>query len=137
VKELNKVIQDLKVEVESVKKIKMEANEEMENLRKRSGITDISITNRIQEIEERISGVEDTVGENDRTVKENSKHKKLLTQSIQEIQDTMRRSNLRMIRKEENKDSQLKGPENVFNKIIVENFFNQKKRNGHKGTRNL
>jgi hypothetical protein len=33
----------------------------MENLEKRSGATDSSITNRIQEIEERISGVEDTI----------------------------------------------------------------------------
>ena len=32
----------------------MEANLKMENLRKKSGITDIRITNRIQEIEERI-----------------------------------------------------------------------------------
>ena len=39
----------------------------------------------------------------------------------------MKRSNLRIIRIEENKDSQLKGPENVFNKIIGENFPNQKK----------
>ena len=31
----------------------------MENLGKRSGITDISITNRVQEIEERMSGAED------------------------------------------------------------------------------
>ena len=63
----------------------------------------------------------------DTTVKENSKHKKLLTQNIQEIQDTMKRPNLRIIRIEENKDSQLKGPENVFNKIIEENFPNLKK----------
>ena len=82
----------------------------MENLGKRSGITDVSITNRIQEIEERISGVEDTVEEIDTTVKENSKHKKLLTQNIQEIQDTMKRPNLRIIRIEENEDSQLKWP---------------------------
>jgi uncharacterized coiled-coil protein SlyX len=41
----------------------------MENLGKRSGITDVSITNRIQEIEERISGLEDTVEEIDTTVK--------------------------------------------------------------------
>ena len=126
-KELNKVIQDLKVEVETIKKTQMEANLEMENLGKRSGITDVSITNRIQEIEERISGVEDTVEEIDTTVKENSKHKKLLTQSIQEIQDTMKRPNLRIIGIEENEDSQLKGPENVFNKIIEENFPNLKK----------
>ena len=51
-KELNKAVKDLKVAVETIKKTQMEANLEMENLGKRSGITDISITNRIQEIEE-------------------------------------------------------------------------------------
>ena len=51
VKELNKVIQNLKGEVETVKKTQMEANLEMENLRRRSGITDVRITNRIREIE--------------------------------------------------------------------------------------
>jgi hypothetical protein len=39
----------------------------------------------------------------------------------------MKRSNLRIIRIKENKDSQLKGPENAFNKIIEENFLNLKK----------
>jgi hypothetical protein len=56
-KELNKVVQDLKGEVESIKKKKktqMEANLDVENLGKRSGIIEVSITNRIQEIEERI-----------------------------------------------------------------------------------
>ena len=71
--------------------------------------------------------MEDTVEDNVTTVKENSKHKKLLTQNIQEIQDTMKRPNLRVIRIKENKDSQLKGPENVLNKIIEENFPNLKK----------
>jgi predicted nucleic acid-binding Zn-ribbon protein len=71
VKELNKTIQDLNVEVETIKKTQMEANLEMENLGKRSGITDVSITNRTQEIEERIAGVEDTVEEIDTTMKEN------------------------------------------------------------------
>jgi hypothetical protein len=73
------------VEIEIIKKTQMEANLEMENLRKRSGITKVSITNRIQETEERISGAEDTVEEINTTVKENSKHKKLQTQRIQEI----------------------------------------------------
>ena len=50
VKELNKEIQDLKVEIETIKKTQMEANLEMENLGKRSGITDVIITNKIQEI---------------------------------------------------------------------------------------
>jgi hypothetical protein len=71
VKELSKGIQDLKVEVETIKKTEMNANLEMENLGKRSGITDVSIANRIQEIEERISSVEDIVEEIDTTVKKN------------------------------------------------------------------
>jgi hypothetical protein len=75
VKESNTAIQELKLEVETIKKTQMEANLKMGNLGKRSGITDLSITNRTQEIEERISGIEDTVEEID-TVKENSKHKK-------------------------------------------------------------
>ena len=50
-KELNKAIQDLKVNVETIKKTQMEANMEMENLGKRSGVKDANITNRIQEIE--------------------------------------------------------------------------------------
>jgi hypothetical protein len=115
------------VEVETIKKTQMEANLEIQNLGNRSGITDVTISNRIQEIEDRISGAEDRVEEIDTIVKENSKHKKLLTQSIQEIQDTMKRPNLRIIRIEKNNDSQLKGPKNIFNKIIEENFPNLKK----------
>jgi hypothetical protein len=37
------------------------------------------------------------------------------------IQDTVRRPNLRII-DEKNEDFQLKGPINIFNKIIEENF---------------
>ena len=39
----------------------------------------------------------------------------------------MRRQNLRIIGIEESEDSQLKGPVNIFNKIIEENFPNLKK----------
>jgi len=39
----------------------------------------------------------------------------------------MRRSNLRIIGREESEDSQLKGPVNIFNKIIGENFPNIKR----------
>ena len=56
------------------------------------------------------------------TTKENEKCKKLLTQNIQEIQDTMRRPNLRILGVDNNEDFQLKGPVNIFNKIIEENF---------------
>jgi hypothetical protein len=39
----------------------------------------------------------------------------------------MRTSNLRIIGIEESEDSQLKGPVNIFNKIIEENFPIRKK----------
>jgi hypothetical protein len=58
----------------------------------------------------------------DTTIKENVKCKKVLTQNIQEIQDTMRRPNLRIIGIEESEDSQIKGPVNIFNRIIEEIF---------------
>jgi len=69
-------------------------------------------------MEERISGAEDSIEIIDLTVKDNVKQKKLLVQNIQEIQDSMRRSNLRIIGIGESEDSQLKGPVNFFNKII-------------------
>jgi hypothetical protein len=62
----------------------------------------------------------------DTTIKEYAKCKKILTQNIEEIQDKMRRPNLRIIGIDENKDFQLKEPVNIFNKIIVENFPNLK-----------
>ena len=80
-----------------MKKSQRETTPELEDLGKRSGVIDASITNRIQEIEERIKEAEDTIENIDTTVKENAKCKKLLTQNIQEIQDTMRRPNLRII----------------------------------------
>ena len=98
----------------------------MENLGKRSGVIDASITTRIQKLEERISGAEDIVENTDTTVKENEKFKKLLTQNIQETQDTMRRPNIRIIGIEDSEDSQFKGPVNIFNKIIEENLPNLK-----------
>jgi hypothetical protein len=39
----------------------------------------------------------------------------------------MRRANLSIIGIEESEDSQLKGPVNIFNKIMKENFYNLKK----------
>jgi phosphoribosyl-dephospho-CoA transferase len=53
-------------------------------------------------MEERISGAEDSIENMDTAIKENAKCKEILTQKIQEIQDTMKRSNLRIIGIDEN-----------------------------------
>jgi chromosome segregation ATPase len=127
VKELNKTIRDLKMEIETMKKSQRETALELENLGKRSGVIDASITNRIEEIAERISGAEDTIENIDTKVEENTKCKKVLTQNIQEIRGTMKRPNLRVIVIKEREDSQIKGPINIFNKIIEEYFPNLKK----------
>ncbi|OPX54009.1 RBD-like domain-containing protein [Oceanospirillum multiglobuliferum] len=100
---------------------------EIETLTKRTGTTETSITNRLQEMEQRISDAEDMIEKIDSSVKENNKDKKVLTQNVQEIWDTMKRPNLRIIGIEEGEEYQLKGTENIFNKIIEENFPNLKK----------
>ena len=74
--ELNKAVQELKVEIDTIKKTQVEATIDTENLGKTSGITDVRNTNRIQEIEEKkISVVDYTLEDIDTTVKENSKHR--------------------------------------------------------------
>ena len=95
--------------LETIKKSQRETSLEIENLGKKSGAIEASINNRIQEIEERISGAEDIIENIDTTIKENVKCKKILTQNIQEIQDTMRRPNLQIVGIERRKISNLKG----------------------------
>ena len=52
--ELNKTIQDLEMEVETIKKTQRETTLEIETLGKKSGTIDASISNRIQEMEENL-----------------------------------------------------------------------------------
>jgi predicted nucleic acid-binding Zn-ribbon protein len=80
--ELSKTIQDLKREVDRIKKTQSEATLEIETLGKKSGNIDVSISNRIQEMEERISGTENSIENFGTTIKENTKCKKILTQNI-------------------------------------------------------
>ena len=110
------------MEVETIKKTQRETTLEIETLGKKSGTIDSSITKRIQKMEDRISGAEDSIEHMDTTIKENTKCRKILTQSIQENQDTMRRPNLKILGIDENEDFPLIGPANIFSKIIEENF---------------
>jgi hypothetical protein len=119
----------LKMEVEAIKKTETEKILEVDNLSKLTGTSDTSITNRIQEMKETSSGVNDTIEEIFTLVKENIKSKKFLKQTnkkIQEIWDIVNKPNLRIIGIEKG-DFQLQGPENIFNKIVEENFLNLKK----------
>ena len=70
------------MEVETIKKSQRETTLEIETLGKKSGTIDASITNRIEEVEERISGAEYFIVNIDTTIIENAKCKKILTQNI-------------------------------------------------------
>jgi glycerol-3-phosphate responsive antiterminator len=68
-------------------------------------------------MEERILGADDSIENMDTTIKENTKYIKILTQNIQEIQDTMIRANQRIVEVDKNEDFQLKGPAKIFIKL--------------------
>ena len=87
-------------------------------------------------MDEIISGIEDTIEEITILVKENAKCKTYLTQKIQEIRDTMKRSNQWIIGIGDSEDTQFKELENIFSKNIEVNFSNLKK-DGYKCTKGL
>ena len=53
IKQVKETVQDLRTEIEAIKKTQTKEILEMENLGQQSGSTDASITSRIQEIEEK------------------------------------------------------------------------------------
>jgi hypothetical protein len=75
VMELNKTIQDLKMEGEIIQKTQRETTLEIETLGNISGTIDVSISNRTQEMEERISGAEDSIDKMNTTIKKDAKRK--------------------------------------------------------------
>ena len=66
----------------------------MENLGKRTETSETSITNRIQEIEERITDSEDTIEKINTLTKENSKSNKFSSQDIQEMWNTIKKKQI-------------------------------------------
>ena len=109
---------EFKMEIDTIKKTQKQTTLEAEILKKESGVTDSSISNRLQEIGKRISVAQDNIESIDKTIRKDAKTKKLLTQNFQEIQDTRRRPNLRIIGIEEREEYQLRGTVNIFNKIV-------------------
>ena len=63
-------VQDLETEMEAMKKTQTEGRLDMENLGKQTETWETSITNRIQEIEERLSDDEDTIEKTNALIKE-------------------------------------------------------------------
>jgi uncharacterized protein YaaN involved in tellurite resistance len=73
---MNKTILDLKREVDTINKTQSEATLEIETLGKKYETIDESISNIIQEMEERILGAEDSIENMGTTVKQKYKMQK-------------------------------------------------------------
>jgi hypothetical protein len=56
---------------------------------------------------------------------------------MQELTDSIKRPNLRIMGIEKGEEVQAKGMHNIFNKIITENFPNLEKNYAHSGTGSL
>jgi predicted nuclease with TOPRIM domain len=103
----------------------------MENLRKKNE-TEIQNkmeghTSRIEQIEDRISELEDEMAIKGKTEELLVKQLKTSEKKMQELTDSIKRSNLRIMGIEEGEEMQAKGMHNIFNKIITENFPNLEK----------
>ena len=122
--ELNKTIQDLKRELDTIKKTQSEATLEIETLGKKSGHR---CKHQQQNTRDGRENIRCRRFHGEHWHNNQRKYKTQKDQNIEEIQETMRRPNLWIIGVDENEDFQLKEPANIFNKIIEKNFPNLKK----------
>lgn len=121
--EVKKSVQDLKEtftsEMETIKKDHLEGREMKNKVE--------SLERRIEQAEDRISDIEDShdlIEKEHRSIQNLSKKQ---DRSLQELQDAIRRPNIRLIGIEENQEKEVNGVRNLFKKIIEENFPNIQK----------
>jgi archaeosine-15-forming tRNA-guanine transglycosylase len=111
--------------------IKEEETQDMENLRKKNETELQNKTegqySRIKQTEDRISEVKDEMVIKGKTRELLLKQLKAYEKKMQELTDSIKRPNLRIMSIEEGEEVQAKGMCNIFNKIITENFTNLQK----------
>jgi hypothetical protein len=81
----------------------------------------------VEQVENRVSEMEDKVEKLDQTVKDHERMLRKYEWNIQDIWNTMKKPNLQITCVEEGEVKQTKGTDNLFNRIIAENFPNLKK----------
>jgi chromosome segregation ATPase len=100
----------------------------MENFRKKNA-PEIQNTmeghfSRLQQAEDRISELEDKMEIKGKNEEQLVKQLKTYERNRQELTDSIKRPNLRIMGIEEGEEVQVKGICNIFNKIITEHFPN-------------
>jgi chromosome segregation ATPase len=84
-------------------------------------------SSRVEQIKDRISELEDEMEIKGKTAELLVKQLKICERNMQELTNSIKRQNLRIMGIEEGEDLQAKGIYNIVNKIITENFPNLKK----------
>jgi DNA repair exonuclease SbcCD ATPase subunit len=116
----NKEINELRTKIDNIKK---EGTQDMENLRKKNE-TELQNTmegqsSRIEQTEDRISELEDEKVIKGKTEELLIKQLKTCEKKMQELTNSIKRPNLRIMGIEEGKEVQAKGMCNIFKKIIT------------------
>jgi chromosome segregation ATPase len=127
-KTINKEINELGTKIDNIKE---EMPQDMENLRKKNK-TELqnkteSQSSRIEQTEDRISELKDEMVIKGKTEELLVKQLKTCEKKMQELTDSFKRQNLRIMGIKEGEEVQAKGMHNTFNKIITENFPNLEK----------
>jgi chromosome segregation ATPase len=109
-----------------IKNIKEEVTQDMENFRKKDQ-TEMQNpveghSRRLEQVEDRISELEDKIEIKEKTKELLGKQLKTCEKNMEELTESIRRPNLRIMGIEEGEEVQAKGICNLFNKIITENF---------------
>jgi chromosome segregation ATPase len=81
-------------------------------------------SNRLEQAEDRISELEDEMEIKGKTEEILLKQLKTCERNMQELTNSIKRANLRIMGIEEGEEVQAKGIHNIFNKIITANFPN-------------
>jgi hypothetical protein len=115
------------MKIENIK----EVSHDMENLRKKNETetqnTMEGHSSRLEQVENRISEPEDKMEIKGKTEELLVKQLNTRERNMQELTDSNKRPNLRIMGIEEGEEVQAKGIHNIFNKIITENFLNLEK----------
>jgi uncharacterized coiled-coil DUF342 family protein len=119
---INEEINELRTKIDNVKE---EMTQDMEKLRKKNK-TELQNkmegqSSRIEQTEDRNSELEDEMVIKGKTEELLIKQFKTC-EKMQELTDSIKRPNLRIMGIEEGEEVQAKGMRNIFNKIITENF---------------
>jgi chromosome segregation ATPase len=111
-----------------IENIKEEVIHNMENLRRKNQTETQSTveghSSRLEQMEERLSELKDKIEIKDKSEELLVKQFKTCERNIQELTNSIKRPNLRIMGIEEGEEVQAKGIHNMLNKIIVESFLN-------------